>query len=584
MADPIFSDNFETGNLALWDFTYKAEIVSGINGVYSADIKKNVGDTNTDAVLVKDITAISTIYLSLHINANSVSSGNGNIIAFYNGETILALLYAENDSTNTFNIYAYNGYFDDVIGYYGVSLNQGTTYGLAVKYTPHVTSGTFQVKLDGNLIIDQTSVPTAPSTLNVDSFHVGDINLYDDLGFSFVADDIIVNADDWATLPSILIESSYAVTMSEGLKLGSGYDNYYISSITSFTMEEVLELGNNIELGIIYPGVYEHTTYYNIYCGSYNIVEFVIPTEKYIYLFTTSDGLSLSSTNVFNFVDISVSYIYNVSTSNNLSLGSNSVVDFITLEGMLYTVETLNSLVLSSDWGAGLAAVFESDSTIYSLEQRGSLYLSDEIILNIVTPVINSFEMNNLIGVITIDGKISVGSVISPVESLVMQLGEIIASGVMGLASGITTITTVNDVYETWVLSNLQFDVSMYSNWNFNSYTMYDNQYYGAQSDGIYILEGADDDGDTFQPGVRLGPHDFGTNNYKRIRSVDTPGCSAGQLKVSDNIKTTTSTVEIYREKFVVPRSVQDKWLTLEIIDFDELGRIEISPVVLAKR
>lgn len=204
MPDPVFSDNFESGNLAAWDTVNGAVISTGINGAYCVDIAESVGNTSTDSYIQEGITGIATIYAGLRINANAIYSNNGSIITFFNGATVLGILAAINVGApgTQFQLNIWSGDFADFLGEYVVDLDQGTLYEILVKYTPHASNGVFQVKLDGSLVIDVSGVATSPSTANVDVFSIGD-EIGDGYGFSFLADDIIVNADDWVVLPAI---------------------------------------------------------------------------------------------------------------------------------------------------------------------------------------------------------------------------------------------------------------------------------------------------------------------------------------------------------------------------------------------
>ena len=139
-------------------------------------------------------------------------------------------------------------------------------------------------------------------------------------------------------------------------------------------------------------------------------------------------------------------------------------------------------------------------------------------------------------------------------------------------------------VFETLVLTGARSELSLYSNFKFNSYAKYGGKYYGATEEGIFLLEGDDDAGDKIHTGARIGPTNFGTDREKRLRLVRCGGdCSEAQVRVSDEHgKTALSSVRNGRAD--VSREVQGREITLEIAGFKTLTHLEITPLVLAKR
>ena len=140
------------------------------------------------------------------------------------------------------------------------------------------------------------------------------------------------------------------------------------------------------------------------------------------------------------------------------------------------------------------------------------------------------------------------------------------------------------DVWEAWAFNGKTFEPSVYSNFPFNSYAV-DEQgiTYGAGTAGIYVLEGVTDAGETIHTGVILSPAIFGTLHQKRFRLgyFDVTGASP---VVRAEVGGAGSSIPILHSKAVFPRSLMGvKWSFL-IADFDELGQVELFPVVLTRR
>jgi hypothetical protein len=139
-------------------------------------------------------------------------------------------------------------------------------------------------------------------------------------------------------------------------------------------------------------------------------------------------------------------------------------------------------------------------------------------------------------------------------------------------------------VFETYVLTGARGEPSIYSDFDFNSYAKYRGQYFGAGKDGIYLLEGEDDDGKEIHSGVRIGPANFGTDREKRLRLLRCGGkTTEAQVKVS-NGNGSAGYYDVEDGRAAVSREVQGREITIEIADFETLDHLEIVPTVLAKR
>jgi hypothetical protein len=138
------------------------------------------------------------------------------------------------------------------------------------------------------------------------------------------------------------------------------------------------------------------------------------------------------------------------------------------------------------------------------------------------------------------------------------------------------------DVWEAWAFNGQTFEPSVYSGFAFNSYAVEDEVTYAAREEGIYILGGPTDAGVVIHDGVILSPLLFGTNSRKRFRAgvFDIEGTApivrgeAGGAGVS---------IPILRSKAFFPRSLMGKKWTFLVAEFDELGQVELFPVVLTR-
>jgi hypothetical protein len=158
------------------------------------------------------------------------------------------------------------------------------------------------------------------------------------------------------------------------------------------------------------------------------------------------------------------------------------------------------------------------------------------------------------------------------------------------------TFNTPNDAFTGWVLNTESFAVSEYSNYPFNSFAQIAGKYYGANSNGLYLLEGDTDAGESINAYASLGLTNFGEPRTKRMRAAHIGIRSDGKtlLRVkTDNNETKYYEIEeskggLSSKKVPMQRSLLSTYwhFTLENVngsDF-ELDSFEFIPVVLNRR
>ena len=115
------------------------------------------------------------------------------------------------------------------------------------------------------------------------------------------------------------------------------------------------------------------------------------------------------------------------------------------------------------------------------------------------------------------------------------------------------------------------------------------------RSDGLYLLEGADDFGSTTLANIAFGNLDFGTTANKRVTDVYVGLSSTGKLM----LKVTAGGVSYYyrqqrsstanaTQRFVPGRGLQGNLIAFELYNDDntdfDLDSIEFSAVPLTRR
>jgi hypothetical protein len=219
--------------------------------------------------------------------------------------------------------------------------------------------------------------------------------------------------------------------------------------------------------------------------------------------------------------------------------------------------------------------IYPADLTLAAVVGSGGIEAGGTGVIAKTTPPVTAVPLPE----IHADANVFVGgsgvvAFIDPQIMAVIGEGEVTIGG--------APIT--GDIFGTYVLTGVRGEPSLYSDFNFNSYAKYRNQYFGAGEDGIYLLEGSDDDGEEIHPGVRIGPINFATDREKRIRLLRCGGKTVGaQVKVSDD-NGGAGYYDVEDGRAGVSREVQGREITIEITDFETLDHLEIVPQVLHKR
>lgn len=83
------------------------------------------------------------------------------------------------------------------------------------------------------------------------------------------------------------------------------------------------------------------------------------------------------------------------------------------------------------------------------------------------------------------------------------------------ITGDITTAPGVKGV----ALNTVNMSITEYLDYPFNSFAMLNGKMLGANANGLYILEGDDDDGSAISAILRTVLHDFGDSILKRLRA-----------------------------------------------------------------
>lgn len=154
-------------------------------------------------------------------------------------------------------------------------------------------------------------------------------------------------------------------------------------------------------------------------------------------------------------------------------------------------------------------------------------------------------------------------------------------------------------VYDAWVLTTESGGSTRYNNYPYNSFADFNGVLHGAADDGIYSLDGLDDDGTAIASTIKTGLVDFGSPNKKGIPemfiAVDNTGDLIVKTVTSNNLQRTESwhrliavgeTTDNVRAKF--GKGVKSVYWQFEIINLNgddfSIKSLEFFPVELSRK
>jgi hypothetical protein len=178
-------------------------------------------------------------------------------------------------------------------------------------------------------------------------------------------------------------------------------------------------------------------------------------------------------------------------------------------------------------------------------------------------------------------GRGTLTSILPPVDTIEACGGMLL--GGYGLVSGAPIFNV------TWVLTGFNMEPSVYSNYLFNSFAMLQDRAYGANDEGIFSLDGPDDAGSEIVPGLRMGPLNFGTDRFKRIRLIRPGGRRNGKMiaQVSANGGPASMVERVFEEemgRIPVSREIEGVEFLIDLQGFESLDSLEVLPLVLFRK
>ena len=593
----IFNDDFEPGNLYSWSYSYDAAVVGGslMNGVYCLEL------TDKDGYAILYVDSLNEMWGSFDILGTNVTGAVGPILVFKSGGTVLGELVAAGTGVTpiTFQIAAYNG-ISTLLGTSSAVLNAGEKHTIQFYYKPHATTGVFQVWIDDILEIDFTGV-TAPSTTAIGSVLFGDDGSdnamwarYDDVNF-YDADPNPSNiegivSDESVGTPLLTYDQDL---YPAGMETAGGLGYIYVNAAfpDGIASEEIIGAPTAMAppstsvTRLVGSGGFKFRG-----PGVSGDSEFIFSSPEMASVGDGGGGFRFCGFDITGRPTIAVPV-------SLIKIGKGGFK--LEGRGIWYRSESaaIPSLLLVGSGGLRF-----SGQGVFTYVQPKSLRLVGsggfrfggfrtdrprvtypDLYTAIGSPVVFRFGGGGIwllprpIALAVIPSKAVFGLGGTGIFSVVYP-PTLLLVGIGGFCIGGTGLEA--PAVDTWVLSGNSFEPSMYTNYGFNSFAKFGNQYYGIKDDGIYLLAGLDDDGERITPAIRIGPINLGNANYKRIREINVGDDGEGmRIRMEGNGKEGISPV--VRGKAGGHRNIQARSFIIDIAGFDKLSHLEITALTV---
>ena len=330
------------------------------------------------------------------------------------------------------------------------------------------------------------------------------------------------------------------------------------------TAESSLDLADTIEtiLGII---VDEWLTLTDSQTNNWNGQEIV---NEAITLWDIAQGVKIYADNLADTVDFVDTSTYALSIA---------ILEYLGFTDLANAMRTTAASVSES---MGIA---DSPAWAFPLSVESALDLVDAS--TVITTFLNSVQSDL--------GLADVSSLIARVSDTVTEsiafVDTVSSKGILynliydTLALNVS-IELNGDIWECYVLNTPKFLPVMYSGFDFNSYCIFENRAFGANSAGIYELTGDTDAGAKIHTGAILSKTNFNSANQKKFRRgyLDVSGTAVKMILETENGQRQAYNIDA-QGKLIASSELKSKKWVLSVAEFESLSSIKLIPIILTK-
>lgn len=223
-------------------------------------------------------------------------------------------------------------------------------------------------------------------------------------------------------------------------------------------------------------------------------------------------------------------------SSENIIKGGELIVPSISVSGRIEGPQKiiLPSLILTGEILSG--QLVKGSLSLKNVKVKGKIIPTFKGKVSIPAPLLDGTILHgglSSLNISTVLPKIKGRILSSSKNNVLIELPSPIIKGVIlqsGLLSGQLVLPNVivngfihsqqQETYDVYSICTDNISITEYKNFNFHSFVKFQGKVFGVKSDGIYLLEGDDDDGDLIESKVVTAAIDVGETNKKRITDL----------------------------------------------------------------
>jgi hypothetical protein len=251
-----------------------------------------------------------------------------------------------------------------------------------------------------------------------------------------------------------------------------------------------------------------------------------------------------------------------------------------------------------ADGDSVLPALVSGDN--YSLTSNTEASITEmcvgfDLVFGVAEIVVLMDSAGVVTGVMAVDLVRDAAARSSATASATYDLDQILSAIAMSLATASAGAPVWDQPAAAWVVNYDTSASSLYENFSFNSYAKVGEKYFGCTADGIYLLEGDDDDGAPVHASINLGKSTLGTPLQKRMADCYLGVSSADTMYLKLTVDGTPYTYVARRsgeamqaQRVDIGKGLKANYFTFEIYNHDgcdfELDKVEFRLAELTRR
>jgi hypothetical protein len=331
-----------------------------------------------------------------------------------------------------------------------------------------------------------------------------------------------------------------------------------------------------------------------IYNVHYQLIAQAVASSVAVHRATTYGALASNAVAVDVMSVMFYELLTNSATVSDSQLASSAAQLVNTALALGLAESTTEAVVLVSELVTVMAVV--TRGLFYDAEVEASAADALDILLKSVASLVDSAVASSSV---TSNAKLTVFATDGGVMLSSLTSQQTVTAVLNDMALGVLTVNVDGTQYDGWVMNTQSLASTQYQNYNFNSFAKLGNKYYGAMDEGIYLLEGDDDDGDEINALVQSGYLDFGTSHYKSIPSVYVGAKSDGDMMLrvvttehgvrEENWYSTNINNDLAAsDRITLGKGLRSRYWEFTLTNVDgadfDVHQIEMIPVILNRR